>query len=226
MEPTPACPMVSLPGLALAMSIMAWKLATGASMAATKTTGDLTTTTTGTSSRAGSYGRLANMNLLKAACACDGEQQVAAVRRRLCDRGGGQIAAGAGAVFHDERLAELLAQRLRGAARQQIGGAAGREWHHHRHRPARPGLRRRRRTATATTAAAAKATMRMRDMMLNLFEVSRVQTLAVSGVTGACGLPCAGCGLPVARRMALRTVSGSARSTPSTGPPLMVTRSM
>ena len=77
------------------------------------------------------------------------------------------------------------------------------------------------------TVAAARVAMQIRDMNGKpLFEMSCVQILAVSGVTGACGLPCAGFGLPAARRTALRTVSGSARSTPSTEPPLTVTRSM
>ena len=54
----------------------------------------------------------------------------------------------------------------------------------------------------------------------------RDQTWAVSGVIGAWGLPRLSGSRPVIRRTALRTVSGSARSRPYTGPPLMVTRSM
>ena len=53
MEPTPVCPMVSCPGLTFAISIIAGRL-DGPFKLATKTTGDLPATMTGTKSRAGS----------------------------------------------------------------------------------------------------------------------------------------------------------------------------
>ena len=55
------------------------------------------------------------------------EQQRVAVRRRTDRGGGGDIAAGAGAVFHHELLAEMVRQPLAHDARHDIDRAAGGE---------------------------------------------------------------------------------------------------
>jgi hypothetical protein len=55
-------------------------------------------------------------------------------------------------------------------------------------------------------------------MTAELTARERDQTLAVSGVVGVCGLPRSSGERAVVRRTALRTVSGSARSRPFTGP--------
>ncbi len=56
-----------------------------------------------------------------------GDQQRVAVGRRARDRRGGDIAAGAAAIFHDHRPPQSLAQALADEARQRIGDAARRE---------------------------------------------------------------------------------------------------
>ncbi|HEX2538470.1 MAG TPA: hypothetical protein VHL13_09325 [Pseudolabrys sp.] len=70
-----------------------------------------------------------------------GEQDRVAVRRRARDRGRADIAAGAALVFHDEGLAELLAEIVRETARDHVRGSAGREGDHERHRSGRPRVR-------------------------------------------------------------------------------------
>src|SRR5437868_2619700 len=55
----------------------------------------------------------------------------------------GEVAVGAGAVLHHDRLAEPYAQGLAQRAGDEIGGAAGRERHEKPDRPRRIGLARR-----------------------------------------------------------------------------------
>src|SRR5262245_12969428 len=64
------------------------------------------------------------------------------VRRGLRDRGRGECAAGAGAVFDDDRLAPALTQGPSDHARRDVGRAAGRKRHDDADRPLRePPLR-------------------------------------------------------------------------------------
>jgi hypothetical protein len=63
------------------------------------------------------------------------DQQAVAVRRRAGDQFAGDIAAGAGLVFDHDRLAEPGGQRLRHEARDDVGGAPGRECHVEPDRP-------------------------------------------------------------------------------------------
>ena len=65
------------------------------------------------------------------------EQQRIAVRRRIDRRGGGDIAAGAGAVLHHELLAEMLRQPLAHDARHDVDRAAGGKADQPAHRPVR-----------------------------------------------------------------------------------------
>ena len=64
-------------------------------------------------------------------------QQRVAVGRRMGDRIGRDIAAGAGPVLDDERHAEQLLHLLADDAGEHVARAAGRERHHQRDRPAR-----------------------------------------------------------------------------------------
>ena len=61
--------------------------------------------------------------------AVGGEQDGVAVGRRLGERIGREIAAGAGAVLHHHRLVELLAELVAEEPGDGIDGAAGRERH-------------------------------------------------------------------------------------------------
>ena len=61
-----------------------------------------------------------------------------AVRRRLGDRVGADVAARPGPVLHHEGLPEALGQALRQQPRQDVGGPAWRPRHHHAHRPLGP----------------------------------------------------------------------------------------
>src|SRR5262249_20399244 len=58
-----------------------------------------------------------------------------AVGCRLRDLLGGDVAAGAGAVLDDHRLAYELRELLRHRPRREVGAAAGREAHDHANRP-------------------------------------------------------------------------------------------
>ena len=69
-------------------------------------------------------------------------QQRVAVGRRARDRLGRDVAAGARLVLDDELLGELLGQRLRDQARQDVDRLAGRKTDHHAHRLCRICLRR------------------------------------------------------------------------------------
>ena len=71
-------------------------------------------------------------------------QQRVAVGRRLRDRVGADIAAGARAVFHDDRLAERLRHLVADRARQHVGEPAGRERRDHADRTVGIILRQRR----------------------------------------------------------------------------------
>ena len=62
------------------------------------------------------------------------DQERVAVGRRARHLGGGDGAAGAGAVLHQHRLAHRLAHALPDQARDDVGGAAGRERHQDAHR--------------------------------------------------------------------------------------------
>ncbi len=90
-------------------------------------------------------GHLAVQRLVDAVRAHGAHQQRVAVRRRLGHDVGADVAAGAGAVLHDELLAEGLGQFGRQRARQDVGGAAGGEGHHDAHRLGGPGALRLRR---------------------------------------------------------------------------------
>jgi hypothetical protein len=70
-----------------------------------------------------------------------GEQGVA-VRFRLRHARGAHHAAGAGAVFDDEGLAELGRKPVEHRARHEVYGAAGRDRHDRPDGPRRPFLRR------------------------------------------------------------------------------------
>ena len=72
-------------------------------------------------------------------------QQRVAVGRRLRDEVGAEVAAGTRLVVDDEGLAERLAELRRERARQDVGGAAGRERHDDADRLRGPGAGRRRR---------------------------------------------------------------------------------
>jgi hypothetical protein len=69
------------------------------------------------------------------------EQERVAVRRGFRDGRAPDIAARAGPVVDDERLAECSAQVLDKPARHDIAGDASGEWNDHRDRPRRPCLR-------------------------------------------------------------------------------------
>ena len=73
------------------------------------------------------------------------QDQRVAVRFRPRDVFGGDVAAGAGAIVHDDGLAQPLTQRLGHQPRRDIGAAARREGHDDAEglvrRPARLGLR-------------------------------------------------------------------------------------
>jgi hypothetical protein len=56
-----------------------------------------------------------------------GEEQRVTVRRRVHDRLGADIAAGAGPVLDHDRLTETIRQKLRGHARDNVDLAAGRK---------------------------------------------------------------------------------------------------
>jgi hypothetical protein len=58
-----------------------------------------------------------------------GHDQRGAVRLGANDGLGAEIGIGAGPVHHHERLLEALAETVGEQARQEIGSAAGREWH-------------------------------------------------------------------------------------------------
>jgi hypothetical protein len=64
------------------------------------------------------------------------EQQGVAVRRRMRDEGGGDIAARTGPVLDDEGLAECLPHLLPDDARRDVGGRAGGKPDDHADRPA------------------------------------------------------------------------------------------
>ena len=68
------------------------------------------------------------------------QQQRVAVGRRLGREVGADGAAGARLVVDDQRRAQLLAHLLRQGAREEVGGAAGRERHDQADRLAGPGL--------------------------------------------------------------------------------------
>jgi hypothetical protein len=70
-----------------------------------------------------------------------GEQQCVAVRRRPHDRFRGEIAAGAGTVLHDERLAETFRKPLTDQARIGVVDAARRKPGNDMHRLVWKGLR-------------------------------------------------------------------------------------
>src|SRR5262249_57081054 len=74
-----------------------------------------------------------------------GQEQGGAVRGRAHDGLGGDIAAGAGAVLDDERLAEPFRQKLADQPRHDVDVVARGESDDDVHRPARIGLRLRRR---------------------------------------------------------------------------------
>ena len=63
------------------------------------------------------------------------DQQVVPVGRLAGDLRRSDRAAGPGQVLDDELSAEILAQSLRGDARDHVTWAARRIGHHHRHRP-------------------------------------------------------------------------------------------
>ena len=74
-----------------------------------------------------------------------GDEQHVAVGRGALHLLGGDVAASAGLVLHDHRLAERLGELRRHQARDEVGGAARRKADHDVHRPrARPVLRQRR----------------------------------------------------------------------------------
>ena len=58
------------------------------------------------------------------------EQQGVAIGRRLRHLVAGDVAVGAGAVFHHHRLAQALGELLRQQAGGDVGGAARRDRHH------------------------------------------------------------------------------------------------
>ena len=89
----------------------------------------------------------------------DQEQRVA-VRRRVHDHLGPDIAAGARPIFDDELLAEPLRQPLAHQARDDVGRAAGGIADDDVHRPRRIGLRAVRSRDTAGSAAAPAARCR------------------------------------------------------------------
>ena len=62
-------------------------------------------------------------------------QQRVAIRGRLGDRLGADVAAGAGAVLNDELLAEAIRQPLPHQARLDVGGPAGGKADDDAHRP-------------------------------------------------------------------------------------------
>src|SRR5262249_54781261 len=66
------------------------------------------------------------------------------VGRGMGDEIGGDRAAGAGAVLHDELLGKKLAQLLRQETRGDVAGCARRKAHDDAHRPVRISLRTRR----------------------------------------------------------------------------------
>src|SRR5262245_62357477 len=186
-------------------------------------TGDLMTSTAGVRSRVGSYGRLLNMNLLRAACACDANRRVApsgatlatapaarlppAPARFSTTNGCPSSSLKAGAVSRAKRSAVPPGGNGTIIVTGRFGHACAEAAH-----------------GDSSMTAAAKAMIETLSMIADLARHDRDQTLAVSGVIGARGLPCLLAGRAVARRIALRTVSGSGRSTPCTGPPLMVPR--
>jgi hypothetical protein len=69
------------------------------------------------------------------------DDQGIAVGRRAHHEFGAEVAAGAGLVVDHELLLEALGELLRHGARQDVGGAAGGEGHHHLDRPGRIGRR-------------------------------------------------------------------------------------
>ena len=75
------------------------------------------------------------------------EQDRVAVRRGHLHRLGADQAGRARLVVDDDRLAEQLAELVGDHAADEVGGAAGRERHHHAHRLVRIGLRQRGGTA-------------------------------------------------------------------------------
>src|SRR5262249_51944135 len=66
-----------------------------------------------------------------------GEQKRVAVRRRFCDHFCRERAAGAGSIFDDELLAEVLRQPLTDQARIGVVDAAGRKARYDPYRPCR-----------------------------------------------------------------------------------------
>ncbi len=72
---------------------------------------------------------------------CVSHQERIAVGRRVHDRLGADIAAGARAVVDDELVTELVRQPLRNEARRDVDRAGGRSADNQSHRPGRIGLR-------------------------------------------------------------------------------------
>jgi hypothetical protein len=90
---------------------------------------------TGAKSLIGSKASFGFRTLRMAGSGADSGEEGIAVARRACDLGGADRAGRSRHVFDHHRLLPRRAQPLRRRARDDVSGAAGREWHHDPHGP-------------------------------------------------------------------------------------------